>query len=162
MQATPLERSSPAQAIVVAGVTLAAIALLGWVLAYWTWAWLAPSPEPHAPAAQDTGVKLQAAYGLFGRAQRSAAAAASGIVVTLLGVVAASAGRSGHALLRIDGKTAVAVREGAQIDPGVRLAEVHPDHVVLERGGVRESIALPRHGRAAATTAPLSPPPVSK
>ncbi len=72
----------------------------------------------------------------------------------LLGVVAASGRQPGYALLRIDAKQTAAVREGAEIQPGVRLAEVRADHVVIERNGVREALAWPKPGKAA--TAPLA------
>jgi general secretion pathway protein C len=63
--------------------------------------------------------------------------------VRLTGVFAASGERPGHALLRLDGKRTVAVRQGEEVEPGLRLAEVHVDHIVLERNGARETIAWP-------------------
>jgi len=35
------------------------------------------------------------------------------------------------------------VREGEDLAPGIRLAEVGTDHVILERGGARETLAWP-------------------
>jgi general secretion pathway protein C len=159
MQAISLERSSFAQTAGVALVTFAALALLGLVLAYWTWAWLAPRPEPRAQAAVQTGGRVEAAYGLFGSVQRDRnGAAPTGIAVKLLGVVAASGSRSGsqssYAVFRLDAKQTVAVREGGEIEPGVRLAEVHADHVVLERSGVRETLAWPQQSKSAVAAAP--------
>ena len=167
MQAMFLERSSSAQTAAGSLATFAALVLLGLVLAYWTWAWLAPRPEPRAQAAVQTGGRgvgstadpTQAAYGLFGSAhpERNGAAPA-GIAVRLLGVVAASGSRSGnrrgYAVLRLDANRTVAVRVGGEIEPGVRLAEVHADHVVLERSGARETLALPKPGRSAVSAAP--------
>ncbi len=63
--------------------------------------------------------------------------------IRLLGIVAASGGRPGHALLRLDAKKTVAVLQGADVEPGLRLMEVHADHVVLERNGARETLAWP-------------------
>lgn len=138
-------------------VTFAAIALLGLVLAYWTWAWFAPRPEPRAPAAVQTGTRAEIAYGLFGSVQRgSNGAAPTGVAVSLLGVVAAAGGRSGFAVLRLDARQTVAVREGGEIKPGVLLAEVHADHVVLERGGTRETLAWPKQGKSAVSVKPLT------
>lgn len=155
MPAISPERSGFAPTAVVSLVTLAALALLGLVLAYWTWAWLAPRPEPRAQAAVQTGGGVETAYGLFGSVQRGQnIAAPTGITLRLLGVVAASDSRSGYAVLRLDAKQTVAVREGGEIEPGVRLAEVHADHVVLERSGVREALTWPQQGRSAATAAP--------
>jgi len=125
---------------------VAALALLGTVLAYWSWAWLAPRPAPRAPAAAVAGGDLSAAGALFGAAAQGARAAASG-ALRLSGVLAASPGRRGHALLLLDAKQSVAVLEGEEVEPGVRLAEVHAGHVVLERNGARETLALPDPAR---------------
>jgi general secretion pathway protein C len=136
-------------------VTFAALALLGLVLAYWTWAWLAPRPEPRAQSAV-TGGQVEAAYGLFGSARRDNSAAPTGTSVGLLGVVAASGSQSSYAVLRLDAKRSVAVREGGEIEPGVRLAEVHADHVVLERSGARETLVWTKQGKSTISAAPLT------
>jgi general secretion pathway protein C len=122
----------------------AALALLGAVLAYWTWAWLAPRPAPRAPAAVETASNASSAGGLFGNVRQGpgAAAAASG-EVRLMGLVAESGGRRGHAVLRLDAKKTVAVLQGEDVEPGLRLAEVHVDHIILERNGARETLAWP-------------------
>jgi general secretion pathway protein C len=122
----------------------AALALLGVVLAYWTWVWLAPAAAARAPAAPESAASSVSSAGLFGSA--SAGAAASGSI-RLIGVVAAWGDRRGHAVLRLDGKTTVAVLQGADIEPGVRLAEVHVDHIVIERSGAREVLAWPEKNK---------------
>lgn len=157
MQAIPFERSSLAQTAAVSLVTFAALALLGLVLAYWTWAWFAPRPEPRVQAAQAgraTG-PTQAAYALLGNARRETGGdGPAKLAARLLGVVAASGGQPGYAVLRVDAKQTVAVREGEELEPGVRLAEVHADHVVLEQGGARETLAWPKPGKSAPPAAP--------
>ena len=120
--------------------TLAALALLGIVLAYWTWAWIAPRPVPRAPAAVDAPADASSARALFGAVKQSAAASSA---VRLMGVVAATSGRRGHAVLRLDAKQSVAVLQGEEVEPGLRLAEVHADHIVLDRNGARETLAWP-------------------
>ena len=50
-------------------------------------------------------------------------------------------------MLRLDAKKTMAVLQGEDIEPGLRLAEVHVDHVVLERDGVREVLAWPEKNR---------------
>ncbi len=60
-----------------------------------------------------------------------------------MGLVAASGGRPGHAVLRLDAKKTVAVLQGQDVEPGLRLAEVHVDHIILERNGARETLAWP-------------------
>ena len=144
MQALPQERADVAESALVALATFAALALLAVVLAYWMWAWFAPRPEPRAPAAaQAGGATLEAANGLFGSAQGPKGLAASSSSAKLVGVVAASGSRAGYAVLRLDAKKSVAVLQGEEVEPGLRLAEVHPDHVVLERSGAREKLPLP-------------------
>ena len=158
MQAISLDRSSAAQTAAVSLATAAALALLGLVLAYWTWAWLAPHSEPRAQALQTgagAAATAQAASGLFGAPKRDRSGAyPTGSAVSLLGVVAASGNRSGYAVLRLDAKQTIAVHEGGDIEPGVRLAEVHARSVVLERNGVRETLALQERSAPAAGGAP--------
>lgn len=126
-------------------VTLAALVLLGLVLAYWTWAWLAPSPEARMPKSAVRGPGLESAYGLFGaKPSESGGAPQSKISAELLGVVAASAGHTGYAVFRLESKKVVAVPEGRDIEAGVRLAEVRSDHVILVRDGMRERLSWPQ------------------
>lgn len=142
MQVMPLARSSFAQTAVVSLLTLAALALFGLVLAYWTWIWFAPRTEPPAEIAPAQTGNLASASLVFGRVERHTAAP-TGIAIKLLGVVAASGGRRGYAVLQLEAKQILAVHEGEDVTPGLRLAEVHPDHVILERGGVRETLTWP-------------------
>jgi general secretion pathway protein C len=124
--------------------TLAALALLGFVLAYWSWAWLAPPPAPRAPAAFESAGRASSAAGLFRTLKGGpGTAAAASSAVRLLGVVAASGGQRGHAVLWLDAKRTVVVLQGEDVEPGLRLAEVHVDHIILERNGVRETLAWP-------------------
>lgn len=133
-----------AQTAVVAVVTIAALALLGLVGAYWTWQWLAPRPEAHVQAQTESGGQIASALELFGSIQKDGnALAPTGIAIRLLGVVAAIEGREGYAIVLLDGKQIVAAREGQDIAPGIQLANVATDHVVLDRSGVRESLAWP-------------------
>lgn len=74
--------------------------------------------------------------------------------ISLLGVVAASGNRLGYAVLRLDAKQTIAVHEGRDIEPGVRLAEVHARSVVLDRNGVHETVALQERNAPAAGGAP--------
>jgi general secretion pathway protein C len=123
--------------------TLAALALLGVVLAYWGWEWLAPPAAARAPAAVEAAASTSAAEGLFRTVKVGGAGATGSSGVRLMGVAAASGSRRGHAVLRLDGKKTVAVLQGEDVEPGLRLAEVHVDHIVLERNGVRETLAWP-------------------
>jgi general secretion pathway protein C len=154
MQQVWLDRSNFAQTAMVALVTVAALASLGLVTAYWTWAWLAPRPEPRAQAALDPGGGASAGV-LFGNVQRDRnSAAPTGIAIRLLGSVAATGGRRGYALVQLEPRQILAVREGEDVAPGLRLAEVGADHVILERGGIREMLAWPEKNTATESASP--------
>jgi general secretion pathway protein C len=73
----------------------------------------------------------------------------TGIAIRLLGIVAATAGRRGYAVVQLEPRQILAVREGEDVAPGVRLAEVGTDHVILERGGTRETLAWPERSTPA-------------
>jgi general secretion pathway protein C len=156
MQAISLERSSRAQTAVISVTIFGALVLLGLVLAYWTWMWFAPRPVPRVQASVQTSASPQAAYGMFGSVNRDRAPAT--IAITLLGVVAASGTQSGYAVLRLDAKQTVVMREGEEIEPGVRLAGVFADHIILVRKGTRETLAWP----SKSTTAESIAPPINK
>lgn len=142
------DRWQVAHSAMVWSATLAAVMLLGVVLAHWTWAWLAPPAQMRAPAATPEP-RLETAFRLFGLAQQNQSAAApSGHAIRLLGVVAARAER-GYAVMQLEDGQILAVREGGDVTPGIRLAEVRADHVVLQRDGKRETLAWPQKGNRA-------------
>jgi general secretion pathway protein C len=141
------DRPRIAESLVINALTLAALALLASVLAYWTWAWLAPAPEARMPTKSETP-RIESAYALFGSAP-SGAASSTGVALKLLGVAAASGNKPGHALLRLDEKQTLLVRAGEAIGPGLLLVEVHPDHVEIDRDGTRETLRWPQRGTAA-------------
>jgi len=139
---------------VVSLLTLVAVALFALVLAYWTWIWFAPRAEPRAEVAAVGTGSLAPAGLVFGRVERNKnTAAPTGLAIKLLCVVAASGGRRGYAIVQLEAKQILAVHEGEDVTPGLRLAEVHPDHVILERGGVRETLTWPQQKRAPTATA---------
>ena len=162
MQALPLGRLGLAQTAVVSSLTLIAVALLGLVLAYWTWIWFAPRAEPRLETPTTQSTDASSANALFGIVPRSQnAAAPTGIAIRLLGVVAASGGRRGYGVVQLDAKQILAVHEGDDVAPGIRLAEVLTDRLILERGGLRETLAWPEKKTAAppATQTAESPAP---
>lgn len=155
MQAATTDRSNFAQNAVILALTFAALLVLALVLARATWAWLAPEPEAGAPAAPGSLPGPSLAPTMFGLARRSSTVAEpTGVAVRLLGVVAATPGHRGYALVQVDGRQLVAVPEGEDIAAGIRLAEVGIRQVTLDRGGIRESLDLPQPQAGA----PLPPP----
>lgn len=161
MQALSLGRPGFAQTALVYALTLAALALFGLVLAYWTWVWFAPRAEPRAEAAAGEAGNLAIASRVFGRVERGRnGASPTGIAIKLFGIVAASSGRRGYAVVQLDAKQILAVHEGDDVTPGVRLAEVLRDHVILERAGVRETLGWPeKKGSTSSAQAGLSAAP---
>ena len=153
MRAVPIDRTHLAQAVLASALTLAALVVLGAVLARWTWVWLAPEVEAASTVvAPTTGAGTRAGH-LFGQASATAVAGTSASVgVRLLGIVAAIGASTGYAVLQVDGQPITVVHEGADIAPGLRLLEVAPREVVIERGGTRQSLSLP----TADTPAPVA------
>jgi general secretion pathway protein C len=151
--ATATPRSAVAGTAISYTATLAAIVILSGVLAYWTWTWLGPHPEPRLPPAPGAATGAAAAA-LFGTVQAGPTMAPAGSVsITLIGVAAGSRHAPGYAVVQIGGRDIVAAREGADLAAGIRLAEVHVDRVVLDRGGTRETIAWPQSGTMAGPAA---------
>ena len=123
-------------------VTAALVLALAWVLARWTWVFVAPpSVATAAPAA--AAVDLAAVARLFGGAAPAgpSAPAGSSSGLRLKGVIAPSPANGGSAVFNAGGKD-VAVILGGEVQPGVKLVAVEPDHAVVSRGGVRERIDL--------------------
>ena len=148
MQFAKTQKIFYAQTAVIALVTVAALAFLGVVAAYWTWEWFAPRSELRAQAVADPGGHSKSANSLFGNLQQDRnVATPTGIAIRLLGIVAATSGQNGYAVVQIEPKQILAVREGEEIAPGIRLAEVGTDHIVLERSGSRESLAWPEKNK---------------
>ncbi len=124
-------------------VTMALVIALGWVLARWTWALLAPSSSGIAAAAPATGLDRAALASLFGGTVMAGDAPAGGPPggLRLKGVVAATKSDSGSAIFNAGGKD-FAVRAGEEIRPGVKLAGVLNDHVLVERAGAPGRVDL--------------------
>jgi general secretion pathway protein C len=140
-----LGRPDIARTVIVYAVTLAALLLLGVVLAYWTWVGFAPRAESRLRTAPESADRAGTARALFGGSSLDrAATAVAGSSIKLLGIAAATGGRPGYAIVQLEARHSATVREGNDIAPGIRLAEVRPDHVVLDRNGARETLAWPR------------------
>ena len=137
-------------------VTVALVIALGWVLARWTWALLAPPSSGISPPTPASGLDRAALASLFGGtvvAGGSSGAEPSG-GLRLKGVVAATKSDAGSAIFNAGGKD-FAVRAGEEIRPGVKLAGVLTDHVLVERAGAPGRVDLeiwttPGRGQAGA------------
>jgi general secretion pathway protein C len=116
--------------------------VLGVLLAQWFWVFFAPQPVSTSTLPERSAT-LEAGQ-LFGVAA-SADTVTEGVAlpnVQLLGVFAASAGKNGFAVLKMDDKRQLGVAEGEEVTSGTRLVAVHADHVMLERAGIKQRINL--------------------
>jgi general secretion pathway protein C len=57
-------------------------------------------------------------------------------------------------VLQLEGREILAVAKGEDVAPGIRLVEVHPDRILLERNGARETLAWPGNKAVAGSPAP--------
>jgi general secretion pathway protein C len=113
--------------------------------AYWTWAFLAPrtiAASVHV-ASTTPGADGAASRQLFG-ARGNAPEPASSLKLRLVGVASRPAAEAGRAVFVLDNGKSKAAKAGESIVPGAVLREVHPDHVLLERGGAMERLTLER------------------
>ncbi|MDO8892638.1 MAG: type II secretion system protein N [Sulfurimicrobium sp.] len=136
-------------------LSLGLVTLLCWQLAHWTWLFLAPTPAKPvaaAPATSDAARLLETirAGHLFGTASQAgnlaAAQATTSLNLKLSGVFAASGKLPAVAIIDVENKGDLPFVNGDGILPGVTLEQVRPDHVVLNRGGVREKLLLEQKG----------------
>lgn len=142
MAAVPDDRTPRSASLFGTLVTAALVLVLAWLLAQWTWTFLAPARVAETPAASG-GTDLAAVARLFGGAAPTGAGAAAGPSsgIRLKGVVAPSPAETGSAVFNLGGKD-VAVNLGGELQPGVTLVAVERDHAVISRSGVRERIDL--------------------
>lgn len=128
-------------------LTFALLVLLGWQLAWWTWHFLAPGAAP-AAAPATLATSSEAARRLFGEAPAATTVPSSNAGIRLKGVYAIDGKTLSAAVVNTGGKRDSAVRVGEEIQPGTRLASVHPDHIIISQGGMRERIDLERRTAA--------------
>jgi general secretion pathway protein C len=116
---------------------------------------VAPAPVAAVPAGAPV-VNLGAVAKLFGA---SAPASASGAVAStsglrLKGVIAPDAGPAASAIFSTGAGKDLAIFVEREVQPGVKLLEVKPDHVIVSRGGVRERIDLETRRGVASSPSP--------
>jgi general secretion pathway protein C len=127
---------------VVGVIAIVALTLvLAFQLAHWTWVFLAPPQVAKTPEG-DAGVDMAAIAKLFGAAPPASATAATLSSLRLKGVIAPDEGPLASAIFSTGAGKDIAVFVDREIAPGVKLAEVRPDHVIVSRAGVSERIEL--------------------
>lgn len=116
--------------------------VLGVVLAKWSWILFAPHATTTAALPEHT-VVVEAGR-LFGVAVSGIPSDEGAVLpnVRLVGVFAAGKGKPGFAVLKLDDKQQMGVAVGDSVVSGIRLLEVHPDYVLLERAGLHQRVNL--------------------
>jgi general secretion pathway protein C len=105
-------------------------------------------PVASSAAAETAAAGAPAASGLFSVPDGQAAATPdiapeTRLDLTLRGVRSAADGAArGSAVIETPQRGQRSIAVGGEIAPGVRLAEVHDDHVIIERSGARESLFI--------------------
>jgi general secretion pathway protein C len=124
-------------------VVIALVLLLAYQLAHWTWVFVAPAPVAALPDGAPV-VNLAAVAKLFGAAPpaSSSGAVASTSGLRLKGVIAPDEGPAASAIFSTGAGKDIAVFVDREVQPGVKLVEVKPDHVIVSRAGERERIDL--------------------
>lgn len=159
MRQLSIDRTISLQTAAVAALTTASLVLLALVAAHWTWQWLVPRLEAPAQPAASVSDHRAAANVLFGKPLAAPAGTASTTTaISLLVIVAATTGNRGYIVARTGAKEVITVREGDEVVPGIRLAGIATDHVILERGGTRETLTWPIRS----TTVDASAPPIRR
>jgi general secretion pathway protein C len=126
----------------------------------------APPPIAAAPMAQLDVAGLVNAH-LFGNAAVPASGDAanappSSMPLVLAGVLATSDPKLGMAIIGESAQAAKVVSVGQQVPGGARLSSVYNDRAIIDRGGVLESVLLPRRtGGGAVPPPPAMPPAVT-
>ena len=111
-------------------------------------AWVLFAPAEHAVPGTTAAAQSGQAEQLFGVVSTvTSSASLNGI--RPIGIFAHS--KNGFAVMQTE-TGQVGVGMGEQVVPGVRLVETHPDHVVLERNGVRQRVDLSKAPAAAGIT----------
>jgi len=135
-------------------LVIALVLVLAWQLAYWTWRFLAPPSTPATLPSREAAVDLATAAKLFG-GTAGTVTATGGSGLRLKGVVAPTPGVAASAIFSTGSGRDLSVFIGNEIQPGVKLREVHPDHVIVSRAGVDERVDL--EARRSLAVAPSSP-----
>ena len=122
-------------------VVVALVLVLAWQLAYWTWVFATPIPRVAMPPAPGD-VDVVAVASLFGATSPGTSARANASSLKLKGVIAPTPGVAASAIFSTGAGKDVAVFIDREVEPGTKLVEVNPDHVIVANAGVRSRIDL--------------------
>lgn len=134
--------------LLTAGLALA----LGLLVARSTWYFLMPKKEaakisPVQVSIEEAANAVIAANLFRGQAPAAEPAIEAASEFKLRGVFAGTDRLPAMAIINVPGKGDQPVRAGAEIVPGLELAAVYPDHVIVRRQGISERLNLERKPR---------------
>ena len=136
-------------------VHLVFFALVMAIAAYWGVRIFTPAPTAAPPPIAPPPLRDPdpvAVARMFGKVEQ-----VQTVTSNIQAIGAYSAGKGSSAVLSVDGRPARVFLLGQEVAPGLKLAEVGPETVVLESGGARQELRLPPRAMAAFGGAP--PPP---
>ena len=114
---------------------------------------LSPAVDVEAAPAVDLGSIVNAhLFGVASMTGDPAAAPATSANLALAGTLAGFDPEQGWAIIGASAQPARVYVTGAPLPGGTKLLAVYPDRVILDRNGVRESLALPRLSANAGAT----------
>lgn len=143
-----------------AAVHLVFFALVMAIAAYWAVKIFTPAPTAAPPPLPPPPVRDPdpvATARMFGKVERLQAVASN-----IQAIGAFAAGKDSSAILIVDGRPARVFLIGQDVAPGLKLASVTAETVVLESGGGRQEIRLPPRAAVAAFGGPPPPPNFSR
>ncbi|WP_395012258.1 type II secretion system protein N [Undibacterium sp.] len=117
-------------------------AMLCMLLSFWGLQIFKPKIRPmQAPVSVDSYEPSVGQWGnLFGQ---SAVAEAAPSSYQLKGIIVAPQTRDSVAIIMVEGKPNFTIGIGKELLPGVKLQEVHRDHVIVSESGITRRIDLP-------------------
>jgi len=119
---------------------------------------------PETPAVDLAAIVNAHLFGVAASSDDPSQAPATSANLTLAGTLAGIQPEQGWAIIGASGQSARVYATGAALPGGSKLYAVYPDRVILDRGGARESLMLPRlsGGGAAPAMAANRPAPVAE
>ena len=118
--------------------------LVGWSVMAWVLKWPQPSPLPLATAVSEAPKTVDTALVARALGDSQAVEVQANAVLVLSGVVAASQGTQGAAVISINGQVGKPVRVGQAVNADWRLASVTArEAVLLSPQGARMTLSLP-------------------
>lgn len=120
---------------------------------------LPPLGDVAAPVVDLAAIVNAHLFGIAAQAGEPSSVPATSANLTLAGTLAGTDPQQGWAIIGATAQAARVYATGASLPGGAKLYAVYPDRVILDRGGSRESLMLPRLSGGGSTAAMAGMPP---